>query len=70
MHPDRRRPDLILFPVFRFVFVPKNIGAVSLRVVGVDVAKFHAEMRCSLYIVNNTKVSVNVKLVFAEGSQL
>jgi hypothetical protein len=27
-------------------------------------------MRCSLYIVNTTKVSVNVKLVFAEGRHL
>ena len=70
MHPDRCRPDLILFPVFRFVAIPKNIGAVRLRVVGVDVAKFHAEMRCSLYIVNTTKVSVNVKIVFAEGRHL
>jgi hypothetical protein len=27
-------------------------------------------MRCSLYIVNTTKVSVNVKLVFAKSSHL
>ena len=67
MHTAGLGPHLIRLPNFGFFAFPKDVHAVRLRVVGVDMAQLYAGIWRGFCIVNGAEVSVNGKLVFAEG---
>ena len=68
MHSARCGPHLIWLPMFGFFAFPKDVHAVRLRVVGVDMAQFYAGIWRGFCIVDGAEVSVNGELVFAECS--